>query len=133
MYRCDRRSEEMRRGGGVSILVHNNIRSRGININYNINSKFEQLFVTISQGNLNFVIGAVYIPPRSNQEVYLEHTQIVEQLQVSLPNHQFIICGDYNLPEAIWWCTDGVFLADFPHNSAASVVHECFNFLNIIK
>ena len=106
MYRCDRQSEEMRRGGGVSILVHKNIRSKGISINYNFNSNFEQLFVTINQGNLHYVMGAVYIPPRSDQDIYLEHMQSVEQLQASFPNHQFVICGDYNLPETVWWCMD---------------------------
>lgn len=62
----------------------------------------EHIFTYFSVGGCNFVIGDVYIPPKSSHIIYESHVNFVEYLIKLYPNHTFIIFGDYNIPEVSW-------------------------------
>lgn len=63
-------------------------------------NNIEQLFVSISIGKIKLILGAVYIPPSSNLDLFDNHIQSVEYLQTKYTDHEFIIAGDFNLPSA---------------------------------
>jgi len=65
-------------------------------------NKIEQLFVKLSVGSLVLLIGAVYIPPQSDINVYNSHTDIVNNLLSQYCNSKIILLGDYNLPGIQW-------------------------------
>jgi len=48
------------------------------------------------------LIGAVYIPPKSDINVYNSHTDSVNNLLTEYCNSKIIILGDYNLPGLHW-------------------------------
>jgi len=48
------------------------------------------------------LIGAVYIPPKSDINVYNSHTDTVNNLLTEYCNCKIIILGDYNLPGLHW-------------------------------
>lgn len=63
-------------------------------------NNIEQLFVSVSIGKTKLILGAVYIPPSSNLDLFDNHIQSIEFLQTKYKNHEFIIVGDFNLPSA---------------------------------
>lgn len=83
------------RGGGVLIGIRKDIPAYLIKINQ---LNVEHIFVRFSIGSFNFIIGGVYIPPRSSPSIYESHISTVESLLILYPDHTFIVCGDYNLP-----------------------------------
>jgi len=103
IFRCDRCSVNDNDiiGGGVLIAIKNHYHCSQITIH---NNNIEQLFVKLTIGSTLFIIGAVYIPPHSNLNVYNNHTDIINNLLCQYSNSKIILLGDYNLP-AIQWST----------------------------
>lgn len=68
LYRCDRDilKTDKERGGGASIAVNNRLHPRSVRVLCLVGS-VEQVFVEIVFKNIyiKFLIGCVYIPPRS--------------------------------------------------------------------
>lgn len=87
------------RGGGVLIAIKSYLHSYRILLHDN---KIEQLYVKLSIGSLILLIGAVYIPPQSDINVYNSHTDIVNNLLCLYCNSKIILLGDYNLPGVQW-------------------------------
>lgn len=87
------------RGGGVLIAIHKSLFCKIISINV---QSIEQLFVSISINHVNFIIGGVYFPPCSPAVSYEAYTITVDDLVNSYINHNFILCGDFKLPDIIW-------------------------------
>lgn len=48
------------------------------------------------------------------------------------PDRQFTICGDYNIPDAVWYNEDGIFHVGCHQNSIANIINEPFN-LNMFQ
>lgn len=93
----------------------------------------EQLFVQIVINNEIIVIGGVYIPPASDVIRYDDHVRAVEYISDNINNPKWIICGDYNLPLAIWYNDDLGLNVDCPINSPAITLLNCFSFHNLYQ
>lgn len=65
------------RGGGVVIAVKSHLHCYRIPLQ---NNDVEQLFIKLSLGSFLLLIGAVYIPPKSDINVYNSHTDTVNNL-----------------------------------------------------
>lgn len=102
IYRLDRNvnTSVSVRGGGVLIAVKKTLPSHSIKTDQNT---VEHLFVEVMVNGSPILIGAVYIPPRSDYNCYLNHCQTLESIiETLLEKHPVIICGDYNLPNCKW-------------------------------
>lgn len=101
IYRYDRCnvSSVCTRGGGVLIGIRKNFPSQIITVPV---ANIEQIFVRFDIVSLKFIIGGVYIPPRSTTVIYESHTQSIEYAINQYPKSYFIFCGDYNAPEISW-------------------------------
>ena len=65
----------------------------------------EQLWVSIMNGESNFVIGAIYIPPNLRNEVDIidRHIASVEKAVTSIGiNDDLLLFGDYNRSGLNW-------------------------------
>lgn len=98
IFRYDRCSSTSNclRGGGVLIGVRKNINAYPVQVTQ---LDVEHIFVRFSFESTSIILGGVYIPPLSSPQNYEYHTTAVESLLYQYPDHIFIICGDYNLPE----------------------------------
>jgi len=95
IFRCDVTT----RGGGVLIAVKNQFSCRRLPI---LENSVEQLFIQISEKSLFLVIGADYIPPASDVNVYDIHFNAIDVLLNNNCHSKFLIFGDYNLPNINW-------------------------------
>lgn len=86
-------------GGGVLVAVKSGIAASELSVN---SSNVEHLFIEISNLNTKLIIGVFYAPPRENIDVYNEHMSVVESLKSFYSSHEFVILGDYNLPNTLW-------------------------------
>lgn len=129
IFRCDRSllTSNKSRGGGVLIAS-----CKKLKINFfNIHTDVEQLFVSFKYGREKYIIGAVYIPPNSPQEVYNRHCDTIENIIQANPDQKVCIFGDYNIPNAYWRLVDGVMQLECPHNSPAVIISDCFTYLSM--
>ena len=131
-YRCDRSSATSSnlRGGGVLIAVRKDIKSGVISIN---ESTVEQVFVLVSCGARNVVLGSVYIPPKSTREIYETHCTTVMDIAERFCNNVFLICGDFNLPDATWTNQVNGTSTQCSPTSAANIVCGYYNYLNMMQ
>lgn len=108
VYRTDRdlTRTHKKSGGGVLLAVSNRFSSSLIS---GTSAGFDHLFVRVSCSNRNskqYVFGVVYIPPSSPDHFYTSHFNEVERLQNIYSEDDFVLLGDYNLPE-LSWSSDG--------------------------
>jgi hypothetical protein len=84
------------RGGGVAVCVHKSLSSKKIDIQA-IN--IEQVYVLVTlDAKSKYILGACYLPPSSNINSYLDHTNTIESLLSNADtNTNIILSGDYNL------------------------------------
>jgi len=99
IYRYDRneKTSSLSRDGGVLIAIHKSLPSKPLIVE---NNNLEILFVLIKLHNQSVIISSVYIPNRSNQNIFDTYFSLVESLYHKNPNATFILVGDYNLPSA---------------------------------
>lgn len=99
IYRYDRNinTSYLSRGGGVLIAIRKSFPSKPLIIQ---NNNLEILFVLIKLHGQSVIIGSVYIPVRSDQNIFDTYFNSVESLYHKNPNATFILVGDYNLPSA---------------------------------
>ena len=105
VYRTDRCSTNSTkaRGGGVIVAVRRSLAS-ALLIEA-MDDSLEQLWVTIKNGELNIVIGAIYIPPNLRNEVEIidRHISSVEKAVNSTSiNDDLLIFGDFNRAGLSW-------------------------------
>ena len=65
------------------------------------NSSIEQLIIDV-KNDIDVIVIAVYFPPKSPMEVYLQFTETLENLFERYPESCFLIRGDFNLPHTTW-------------------------------
>jgi hypothetical protein len=106
IFRCDRCSTRgvSTRGGGVLIAVNNRFSCHRLSI---CDNSVEQLFIRISDKCFSLIIGAVYIPPASDINVYDIHFNTIDVLLKENCNSKLLICGDYNLSNIKWQSVNG--------------------------
>ena len=85
-------------GGGVLIAARKTFNCQLIYTN----SRIDELYVLLSVNGAEYILGSVYIPPNSSQEIYSNHCETVDRLCLEYPNNIFLICGDFNRPAVEW-------------------------------
>lgn len=61
----------------------------------------------------NLILGAVYLPPFNQSNVYETHANSIDIIIHNFPQHSLISCGDFNLPESWSKCTRFFILLNF--------------------
>uniref|UniRef100_A0A6P7H9W2 Uncharacterized protein LOC114347995 n=1 Tax=Diabrotica virgifera virgifera TaxID=50390 RepID=A0A6P7H9W2_DIAVI len=92
-----------------------------------INNSVEQLFISCSVSNFNFIIGGVYISPNSPNNCYLSHVEMIEDLRIQYNKCNFYIFGDFNLPNIT---SDLNNISPSQMNENISSVAQCYAFLD---
>lgn len=131
IFRLDRnsRTSTKQRGGGVLMLVHNQFKAKQLRTDI---LNVEHIFVQVDYGELSYVMGGVYIPPNSAEEVYRAHCLAVESIKDNFPNIPVFLFGDYNLPLATWnYSIEEGLLVECAQTYPAKIVCESFSYLNM--
>ena len=82
----------------------------------------------ISVSNSELILGAFYVPPSSDISCYEDHICSMQECKLELPNSNYIILGDYNLPNDDWLEFDNK--CQFrPRNDIPSYLLENIKFL----
>ena len=85
-----------KRGGGVSLLIHNNIQYKELDSISVMNDNLESLFIEVKFENSKFIVGCVYRPPGKNlKEFNIEMNCILSSLTKT--NKEVYIMGDFNI------------------------------------
>lgn len=103
IFRCDRSilSSQFLRGGGVLIAVKNNLQCE--TVSWSGHEHVEQVGVRIRLRGFSLYVVAVYIPPRSNPDLYAAHSSAIQQIVDTMSGTDIIMSlGDYNLPNLNW-------------------------------
>lgn len=88
VFRVDRLS----RGGGVAIYYKELLRCKIIDTSNNI----EQLWISVSSGDISFVVGVCYRPPQTNFKYFVD--ELEESISICMQHEQQIYClGDFNI------------------------------------
>ena len=66
-------------------------------------NSIEQLYVEITNLSQKLIVGVFYPAPKSDSDDYVKYTSTVEELTGRLVSHEFILCGDFNLPKTLWF------------------------------
>lgn len=88
---------QVTRSGGVLIAIRKSFPSKPLIIQ---NNNLEILFVLIKLHNQSVIFGSVYIPVRSDQNIFDTYFNSVESLYLKNSIATFILVEDYNLPSA---------------------------------
>lgn len=121
VYRQDRISPSKERGGGVLVAVRDTIPSSRIMCE---SADFDQLFVKLTDSNI--CLGSAYFPPRSNSDQFAKHCNDVNSIEAQLLPNNFILVGDYNLPEVNWLSEE----VNSPSDRGQTLINH-FSFLNL--
>ena len=97
-YRKDRAVEDG--GGGVIILVRDDILSEATNENFLSNT--ESVACKIFYGNKSLLIACIYRPPKPSDTHYNSNINTVIDKLSQLSSDQLLICGDFNYPNIDW-------------------------------
>ncbi|KAL3280125.1 hypothetical protein HHI36_017630, partial [Cryptolaemus montrouzieri] len=80
-----------KKGGGVVVLFRSLLRAELIRHSYN---DVEHLFVLVSNGSSEFIVGGAYLPSAFSAEAYDTHGLAIEMLALLHPDVPMYICGD---------------------------------------
>ena len=96
-YRSDRdlKKANKKTGGGVIILVKNNIPSSLLYIHQGI---YETVCIMIRLHNINIIISALYMPPLYDINLYVDYLNRLQSELLKHNNCKLIILGDFNIP-----------------------------------
>lgn len=132
IFRCDRDFTNTIKedGGGILIAVKKVLRAKLIKVPPNT---CEQLYVSLTHNNQCIIFGGLYIPPKSKADQYLEHTRIVEYVMDNHVDYKLVLCGDYNIPGAIWYNDDLGLNVDCIENSPANIILNSFSYYNLFQ
>ena len=92
------------RGGGVLIAIKKQLNA--IKIDTHI-EYLEHCFVNLQIHNFKAIVGVIYISPSNSHldysyAMYRLHTEVVNELVSSYPDHKLFLFGDYNLNKINW-------------------------------
>lgn len=83
-------------GGGVAILVSNNIKYKTLNNLYNSRSKIELCAIQIYEADSELILISCYRPPDQNIDKSL-WVRFLSQFA-----ERFLVVGDFNTPHLFW-------------------------------
>jgi len=106
-------------GGGVLIAVSKKLKSSLLLKD----SECEQIFLKVISQNKSLILGVVYIPPSSENDIYQHHVSIVDDLKSKHDKCDLLLLGDYNLPKVEWSNCDSF---------SESLNANCFHQSNLI-
>lgn len=134
VFRLDRSvsTSSCLRGGGIAICVHKRYSAKQVLTPI---SNVEQLFVSVTvNDNIKIILGTCYIPPASPVTIYKTHVETIDYLYSLFDsNTQFILAGDYNLPNVKFTNDDLGMLYSGVHTPSADVIFEHFSSLNLYQ
>ncbi|KAL4152924.1 hypothetical protein QTP88_000757 [Uroleucon formosanum] len=133
VFRRDRteKTSPHNRDGGVLVAIKKTFNSILLNID---TLNVEQVFVKIIVGDILIIFCAVYFPPNSDLQLYLNHLSVLESIDTSFPNCKFIICGDYNIPSLSWKSDKhGLKCVNFLSSQVGSSLIESGSVLNLYQ
>lgn len=119
VYRCHRSPDNStcKVGGGVLIAVKKNIPSYQISLT---NNKSEALFVHTKVKNTKIILGCCYLPnPSSIAVTYL--TEVLNEILLKFNNINFILMGDFNMPNIKWTPQNGILLPLGKHSQQSKI------------
>lgn len=139
VYRVDRNTTNLRRSGGVVILVHSSIMSKQISSisNTTTDETSEFLAVEIGIKPQPLVIYLCYMS-EFNIDTAWHHYQRIRDIVETYRSHRILVVGDFNLHDIIWTPEDSderIFLPHSPNDlidtgTRRSVYHiDALNFL----
>ena len=93
VFRLDRNvnTSSFRMGGGVLFAVRDGISCTSI---HTISNHIEQLSIKLN--DYNIILEGIYLPPRSDREMYVGHALDIVKVCSDNPNCKTIVTGDYN-------------------------------------
>lgn len=110
VFRCDRDRAltEKQDGGGVLIAVKRELRPACIPLPSPAPAVIEHVIVAIpaSQHNKQYLFSAAYIPPKTSDNIYALHFNILRDVVIRNQVKNFYVVGDYNLPQVEWVNSD---------------------------
>ena len=96
IYRKDRNASN--RGGGVCLLIHNNLCAERLNADF---YGTETVACLINCNGKKLLTACIYRPPQSGEEVNVGINNTIEYL-AAIEANQYLICGDFNYPRIDW-------------------------------
>lgn len=109
VYRCDRKNQNLRRSGGVAILVHHSLRSKVITFDSTFHSDemSEFLAVEVQIRPKPLIIYVCYLS-EFNYEIALQHYHRISFIVGNNRDHKVIVTGDFNLHDIVWTTDDDI-------------------------
>lgn len=110
IFRCDRdrHATGKQDGGGVLIAIlrtlHPTYFDNMTQISWSLHAHMEYLLVQIPSRDRGrrHIFSAVYIPPRTPDDVYVSYLDMLSTILNNSSTHCFYIIGDFNLPNINW-------------------------------
>lgn len=102
VYRCDRSAETSQKcgGGGVLISIRKQFPSLEVKLK---DSSVEMVCVKVSVNGKWTYVFSIYIPPDETDDKYNAFIENIETVLINVdPSDQFVIFGDFNLPDICW-------------------------------
>ena len=98
-YSCEMNIRENRKGGGVSLYVHNTFQYKvrnDLQLGGVVNSVFVELLKTTTNGKHNIICGCIYRPPSMSLSVFNE--LLSDMFGKILSEHKYVyVFGDFNV------------------------------------
>ena len=98
VFRCDRQSNDLQRGGGVILATLSYLNVRQLDVT----CKCDALFVEIKLNKKLYVLVAAYLPPNSETDLINDLSRFLYEISAPNVDYEFIICGDFNLRDVKW-------------------------------
>ena len=113
------------RGGGVSIFIHKSREATPYLDLQENSANIECIFVQLSSGQVNTVVGCIYRPPTTNHSDFLQTLESKLSFTQRL-NVDCIFCGDFNY--CLYKCSTDFHTADFYNlmntHSFTPIIHK---------
>ena len=117
------------RGGGVLCAVLNSFSSTVLTTNKF--PSYDDIWIQVRMPRVNLVVGCVYFPPASQLEAYQRFCDTAERLRNKYDESNFILMGDFNLPNVNWLAEEDVMVPQHIGGNTAEVLIECMFFLEL--
>ncbi|XP_071950945.1 uncharacterized protein [Antedon mediterranea] len=99
LFRRDRDTDK--RGGGILMLVNNKFTCNRVERLESDSTEFMWIEIQLKR-RISLLVGLFYRPPNATPDVLRRFTSSVEIAMLYYKNSEFLILGDFNLPEINW-------------------------------
>ncbi|KAG5893574.1 hypothetical protein JTB14_028341 [Gonioctena quinquepunctata] len=93
----------------------------------------EQVFISVKSKSKKIIVGSIYLPPKSDATLYESHSNSVDHILATHPEHELYLFGDYNLPTARWSNDEMGVCVESDINCASHALCETFAFHNLFQ